>query len=210
LGAESFNAISCQSTYINAQFLALVDSFDQVGLRYRASFAYASGDSDPLDGSATGFDSIFDNPNFGGNGFSYFVRQAIELTGTGTNLKGRNSLFADLTTSKEEGQANFVNPGLFLFNVGMDVEVTPKIKTIFNVNYIPFASTDSLELLLHDNKISPEFGIDYSVGVQYRPFLNNNAIITIGAAIFQPLDGFKDIYEDQVEYSIFTGLTFTY
>ncbi len=210
LGQESFNAIAGQETNINAQFFAIEASYDQDWLRYRASFSWASGDSDALDGDATGFDGIFDNPNFAGNGFSYFVRQAIELTGTGTNLKGRNSLFADLTTSKEQGQSNFVNPGLFLFNVGMDMELTPKVKAIFNVNYLQFADTNSLEILLHDDKISSEFGIDYSVGLVYRPFLNNNAIITVGAAVFQPLDGFKDISEDQMQYSIFTAFTFTY
>lgn len=210
LGQESFNAIAGQETNINAQFFAIEASYDQDWLRYRASFSYASGDSNARDGDATGFDGIFDNPNFAGNGFSYFVRQGIELTGTGVNLKGNNSLFADLTTSKQQGQSNFVNPGLFLFNVGFDAEITPKLKAIFNVNYLQFADTNSLEILLHDNKISPEFGIDYSIGLQYRPFLNNNAIITIGAAVFQPLDGFKDIYEDDVQYQFFTGVTFTY
>ena len=35
---------------------------------------------------ATGFDSIFDNPNFAGGGTSLFLRQSIRLTGTGVAL----------------------------------------------------------------------------------------------------------------------------
>ena len=209
-GEESFNPIAGQQVNINAQFFAAEVSYDQDWLRYRASFIYASGDSSPTDGSAGGFDSIFDNPNFAGGGFSYFTRQALRLTGTGVNLVNRNSFLPDLRTSKEQGQANFVNPGLFLYNVGVDAEITPKLKAIFNVSYLQFADTQSLELLLHDDKIGREIGIDYSLGLQYRPFLNNNAIITVGAAALQPLKGFQDIFEDHVEYSLFTAVTLTY
>jgi hypothetical protein len=209
-GEESFNPIAGQQVDINAQFFAVELSYDQDWLRYRASFIYASGDSSPTDGSAGGFDSIFDNPNFAGGGFSYFTRQALRLTGTGVNLVNRNSFLPDLRTSKEQGQANFVNPGLFLYNVGVDAEITPKLKAIVNVSYLQFADTQSLELLLHDDKIGREIGIDYSIGLQYRPFLNNNAIITVGAAALQPLKGFQDIFEDHVEYSLFTAVTLTY
>jgi hypothetical protein len=209
-GEESFNPIAGQQVDINAQFFAVELSYDQDWLRYRASFIYASGDSSPTDGDATGFDSIFDNPNFAGGGFSYFTRQTLRLTGSGVNLVNRNSFFPDLRTSKEQGQANFVNPGLFLYNVGVDAEITPKLKAIVNVSYLQFADTQSLELLLHDDKIGREIGIDYSIGLQYRPFLNNNAIITVGAAALQPLKGFQDIFEDHVEYSLFSAVTLTY
>lgn len=209
-GQESFNPIAGQEVDINAQFFAAEVSYDQDWLRYRASFVYASGDKDPTDGDATGFDSIFDNPNFAGGGFSFLTRQAIRLTGAGVNLVNRNSFLPDLRTSKEQGQANFVNPGLFLYNVGFDAEVTPKLKAVFNVSYIQLANTNSIKLLLHDNKISRDFGIDYSIGLQYRPYLNNNVIITFGAAALQPLNGYEDIYQSDVEYSIFTGVTLTY
>ena len=39
-----------------------------------------------------------------------------------------DSLVPDLRTSKIEGQANFVNPGLFLYNAGVDVDITPKLR----------------------------------------------------------------------------------
>jgi hypothetical protein len=210
LGEESFNPIAGQQVDINAQFFAIELSYDQDWIRYRASFIYASGDDDPTDGTARGFDSIFDNPNFAGGGFSFFTRQAIGLAGTGVNLVNRNSFLPDLRTSKEQGQANFVNPGLFLYNIGLDAELTPKLKAIFNVSYIQLADTETIKLLLHDNKISTNFGIDYSLGFQYRPALNNNAIFTLGFAVFQPLSGFEDIYQSQTLYSVFTGMTLTY
>jgi hypothetical protein len=210
LGEESFNPIANQSVNINAQFAAVELSYDKDWIRYRASAAYASGDDNPEDGYARGFDSIFDNPNFAGGGFNFFTRQAIRLTGAGVNLVNRNSFVPDLRTSKEQGQANFVNPGLFLYNIGMDMDLTPKLKLITNVSYLQFADTSSLQLLLNDNKIGRDIGLDLSVGLQYRPLLNNNIILTAGAAALVPASGFRDIYSSDTLYSTFLSMTFTY
>jgi hypothetical protein len=210
VGNESFNQIAAQRVNINAQLAAVELSIDYDYLRYRASFLYLSGDDDPFDGHAKGFDTIFDNPNFAGGGFSYFTRQAIRLTGSGVGLVGRNSFTPSLRTSKEQGQANFVNPGLFLYNVGVDVDVTPTVKLITNASYLQFADTSSLQAILQDGKIAKEIGYDLSVGIEYRPLLNNNVILTVGAAALIPGNGFKDIYTSETLYSTFVALTLTY
>ena len=49
-------------------------------------------------------------PNFAGGQFSFWNRQQIRLQGV--NLVQRLSLVPDLRSSKIQGQANFVNPGL--------------------------------------------------------------------------------------------------
>ena len=54
-GQESFDPVAGQSTDINAQFFALELSYDQDWLRYRTSFAWASGDRNPTDRRAGGF-----------------------------------------------------------------------------------------------------------------------------------------------------------
>jgi len=195
---------------ISAQFFALELSYDRDFIRYRASFEYASGDKTPEDGRATGFDTIFDNPNFAGGGFSFFTRQAIALTGTGTGLVGRFSNIPDLRPSKEQGQANFVNPGLMLFNVGVDVDVTPELKFISNASYLRFDDTSSLRLLQQDDKIGRDIGLDVGFGIEYRPLLNNNVLITAGVAALIPAQGFKDLYTSETLYSTFLGLTLTY
>jgi hypothetical protein len=211
LGNESFNPIAGQEVDINAQMAAIELSYDQDWIRYRASFLWASGDDNPFDSKARGFDSIFDNPNFAGGGTSLFVRQAIRLTGGGgVNTVNRNSLLPDLRTSKEQGQANFVNPGLFIYNVGTDFDITPKLKMLANVSWLRFADTQVLKELEHDNKIGRDIGLDYSIGVQYRPFLNNNAIINFGAAALTPGNGFRDLYSSETLYSVFMGLTLAY
>lgn len=211
LGNESFNQIAEREVDINAQMFAIEASYDQDWIRYRASFLWASGDDDPFDGHAHGFDSIFDNPNFAGGGNSLFVRQAIRLTGGGgVNVTNRNSFLPDLRTSKEQGQANFVNPGLFIYNLGTDFDITPKLKVLANVSWLRFADTQVLKELEHDNKIGRDIGLDYSIGVQYRPFLNNNAIINFGAAALTPGNGFRDLYSSQTLYSVFLGVTLAY
>jgi hypothetical protein len=116
-----------------------------------------------------------------------------------------------LKSSKEQGQSNFVNPGLFLFNVGLDAFVTPKLRASFNANYLRFQDTDSLSLLLFQKNIDKELGYDLSIGLTYRPLLNDNIILTAGFATFIPGEGFKDIYEkDSLLYSAFATFTVTY
>ena len=98
-------------------------------MRFKISSFYASGDANPRDGRARGFDSIVDSPDFAGGIFSLWNREGIRLTGTGVALTSPDSLLPDLRTNKEEGQANFVNPGIFLVNAGADFDLTTKLKS---------------------------------------------------------------------------------
>src|SRR6185295_5875014 len=116
----------------------------------------------------------------------------------------------NLRTSKELGQASFVNPGLLLYNVGMDIDTTPRTKVILNASYLQFVTTSTMEQLLMDDKISRDIGVDLSMGFQYRPFLNNNVIFNVGTAVLLPGRGFRDLFTSEVLYSTFLSMTFTY
>jgi hypothetical protein len=115
-----------------------------------------------------------------------------------------------LRTSKEQGQADFVNPGLLLVNIGMDVRVTQEFTLVGNASYLWFDTTAPLQLLLQDNKISRDIGADLSIGAIYRPLLSNNLIITGGFAALVPGAGFSDLYTSQMLYSGFLAVTVTY
>jgi hypothetical protein len=211
LGEESYNAIAERKTEIDAQFGAVEVAYDSDYWRYHAAFVYASGDHDASDGKATGFDSIFDNPNFLGGGFDLWTQQSIALLNTKVALKGNQTLLPDLRTSKEEGQANFVNPGLIAYNLGAECEVTPTVTLIGNVSYLTFDSTNVLQEVEHDNRIaSDDLSIDYSLGVRWRPLLSNNIIVTAGGLFLTPLAGFKEIYQSDTLYDAFVRLTLTY
>ena len=193
---------------IAAGFGAVELSYDKDWLRPRIAFLYSSGDSDPRDRDATGFDSIFDNPSFAGGGFSFFNRLGIRLAGTGVALVERNSLIPSLRSSKDEGQPQFVNPGLMLGSLGLDVEVTPRLRAIFTGNYLRFDKTEPIQEILFQGGIRKDIGIDLSAGLRYRPFITNNVIVSGGAAVLLPGGGWEDIYETKdPQYHLFTQLT---
>ncbi|MBV9242475.1 MAG: carboxypeptidase regulatory-like domain-containing protein [Acidobacteria bacterium] len=196
-GHDSFNPIAGKPVEIRANMAALEASMDYNWLRYRASFFYASGDKNPTDNKANGFDAILDDPNFVGGEFSYWNRNGIRLLSTNVGLTQPNSLLPSLRSSKLEGQANFVNPGIMIFNAGMDADVTPTLKAIFNANYLRFENTHMLEYVLFDPRIRHEIGYDLSVGVEYRPFLINNITLTFGGNVLLPGRGFRDVYTDR-------------
>ena len=197
LGRDDHNPIAGRSVRVKSNMAAVEASVDHDYLRFKSSFFFAQGDSNPTDAKATGFDAIFDDPNFVGGQFSFWNRNGIRLTQTGVGLVQPNSILPSLRSSKIQGQANFVNPGILIYNAGVDAEATQRIKAIFNVNYLRFHRTETLEYILFQNHIRHDIGWDYSVGVEYRPFLINNVQLTFGAATLQTGRGFRDIFTDR-------------
>jgi hypothetical protein len=196
-GHDDRNPIAGKRVDVRSNMAALEASVDKDFLRFKGSFFWAQGDSNPTDDKATGFDAIFDDPNFVGGQFSYWNRNGIRLTQTGVGLVQPNSILPSLRSSKTQGQANFVNPGIYIYNAGIDLELTQRIKAVFNVNYLRFHRTEPLEYVLFQNRIRHDIGWDYSLGVAYRPFLINNVTITFGASTLQTGRGFRDIFTDR-------------
>jgi hypothetical protein len=193
-GRDDQNPIAGKPVHVSSNMAAVEASIDHDYLRFRGSFFFAQGDKNPTDGQANGFDAIFDDPNFAGGQFSFWNRNGIRLTQTGVGLVQPNSILPSLRSSKIEGQANFVNPGIFIYNAGFDAEITQRLKAVFNVNYLRFHRTESLEYILFQPDIRHEIGWDLSLGVAYRPLLINNITMTFGAATLKPGRGFRDIY----------------
>jgi hypothetical protein len=193
-GRDERNPIAGRSVRVSSNMSAVETSIDHDYFRFRGSFFFAQGDKNPTDDRANGFDAILDDPNFVGGQFSFWNRNGIRLTQTGVGLVQPNSILPSLRSSKIEGQANFINPGIFIYNGGVDAEITQRIKAVFNLNYLRFHRTEPLEYLLFQNRIRHEIGWDISLGVAYRPLLINNVTLTFGAATLKPGRGFRDIY----------------
>lgn len=210
LGTDKLNPVAGRRVDINAQMAAAELSLDRDWLRYRVSFFYASGDANPRDGTARGFDAIFPNPNFAGGIFSFWNREGIRLTGSGVELSGPDSLNPDLRSGKIEGQANFVNPGLFVYNAGVDAEVTPRLRAFLNLNLIRFAHVEPLELVLFQAPIHAGVGADSGIGCTYRPKLSDNISISAGFNSFFPFEGFRAIYSGRTLFSVFTSVRFRF
>ena len=192
LGHDSLNPLANRPQDISAGFGAAELSYDKDYIRFRTSTMYATGDGNPNNAHATGFDSILDFPNFAGGMFTYWQRQAIPLNGV--NLTQRFSFLPDLRSSKVQGQSNFVNPGFELENIGFDVELTPRMKLINNYNAMWFDNTASLNTFLFQQHIHRFIGFDLSMGLEYRPLLSNNVIVQGGIATLIPGQGFRDLY----------------
>src|SRR5947209_18717527 len=97
---------------------------------------------------ARGFDSIVDLPNFAGGLFSFCNREGIRLLGSGVLLTTPGSLIPSLRSSKEEGQANFVNPGLFLTSARAHLDIRPEWKRFANSTPLRLERNYPLKFLL--------------------------------------------------------------
>lgn len=212
LGRDSRNPIAGQATNINAQLAAVELSYDRDWARFRTSGLYQSGDGNARDGHATGFDAILDQQQFGGE-FSFWRRNRIPLFGVG--LTNDQSNLANLRSSRIQGQSNFVNPGLWLINAGLDMDITPRLRSINNVNALFFAKTSSLEVFTFQSNIDNYIGTDISTGFEWRPRLNNNAIVLAGLSSLIPGGGFRQLYNDkggkvQTLFNGFAEIIFTF
>ncbi|HTV14949.1 MAG TPA: carboxypeptidase-like regulatory domain-containing protein [Acidobacteriaceae bacterium] len=213
LGQDSLNPLTGRKADINAQLGALELSLDEDWMRFRVSGLYASGDAHPHDAKdriARGFDSIVDNEAFAGGEFSFFNRESIRLTGTGVALNSPDSFLPDLVAEKDEGQSNFVNPGLALVNAGADAKLTTNIKLVANVNYLRFIRTEPLEFLLFQSPIQHGIGVDSSLGAVWRPKLSENLVVKAGAAALAPAKGLREIYQSQTLISAFGTVTYQF
>jgi len=70
--------------------------------------------------------------------------------------------------------------------------------------------TESLEDVLFQAAIHHPIGEDLGIGAQYRPPLSENIILTGGAALLQPGQGFRDIYTGHTQFSVFGSAKFTF
>jgi hypothetical protein len=213
--------------HIRAFLGALEVAYERDWAIYKVSVFMTTGDDDVGDQVAKGFDGIVPNQQFAGGGFlgnpsladrglinqlfegggtNYLNRQFIPLTGTGVTLFGVNSLMPTMRPGLFQGQANFVNPGVMLANVGMDAKLTPKLRSTINVNYLRFHRTEVLEAVLFQSGIRKGIGVDGGFGLQYRPKLSDNIVVTGGVGALFPHAGFKDIYSGRTQLSGFVNM----
>ncbi len=198
---------------IRAHFVAAEISRDWDWTRWRLSALWASGDNDPFDGKATGFDAIFENPLFAGSDTSFWIRQPVPLIGGGiVNLSQRNGLLNNLRSSKELGQSNFINPGTRLLGVGADFDITPELRVSFNANQLWFDHTAVLESVRQQGNISRNIGMDLSVAMIWRPFMSQNVVFRLSGATLLAGSGFDDLFgqDRQTPYSILANLVLMY
>jgi hypothetical protein len=214
VGRDERHPLAQRSQSIRAGLAAAELSRDFSWVRLRLNALFQSGDRDPFDARATGFDAILENPQFAGADTSFWIRQAVPLIGGGgVALSGRNGVLASLRSSKDQGQSNFVNPGLMLLGAGADADLTPEVRMIGNVSYLRFAYTEVLGVLRNQAPPSREIGWDLSAALQWRPFMSQNLILNASAAVLLPGRGLKQLYDEGQrgpQYSMLVNLLATF
>jgi hypothetical protein len=197
-GEESAGVFTRASTDINAYFAAAEFSLDYNWIRPRFSLLYASGDDDPFDDQANGFDAVIENPQFGGSDTSYAVRQSVPLINGGlVSLSTRNGILNNLRSSKDQGQSNFTNPGTMLAGVGVDMDVMPELRVTLNFNSLYFADTAVLEAARLKSGIDKHAGYDVSASITWRPLMSQNIVIRAAYAALLPGKGLDDLFPNQ-------------
>jgi hypothetical protein len=214
LGRDDHNPIAQRPQSIRAGLAAAELSRDFDWLRVRANVLLQSADRDPFDGKATGFDAILENPQFAGAGTSFWIRQAVPLIGGGgVALSGRDGVLASLRSSKDQGQSNFVNPGLTLVGGGADADLLPELRIDANVSYLRFGDTAVLGVLRNQAAPAREIGWDLSAALHWRPFMSQNVVVNASAAVLLPGRGLKELYDEGQrgpQYSILVNLVATF
>ncbi len=197
LGHDDRNPIAGRPQSIRAGFAAAELSRDFDWMRLRLNALFQSADRDPFDGKATGFDAILENPQFAGAETSFWIRQAVPLVGGGgITLSGRNGVLADLRSSKDQGQSNFVNPGLVLLGAGGDADLLPQLRLTTNVSWLRFGDTTVLGALRNQSPPARDIGCDVSAALQWRPFMSQNLVFAASAAALLPGRGLKQLYDE--------------
>jgi hypothetical protein len=195
IGKEQSATFTGRKSDVRAGFAALEASIDFDWVRPRLSVLYATGDGDPFDDRSTGYDAIFENPQFAGADTSYWIRQAVPLVGGGrVALAARNGVLNSLRSSKEHGQSNFTNPGAALAGVGVDMDLLPTVRLSFNANTIYFARTETIELARNQARIDRHIGYDVSASATYRPLLSQNIVVRGSYARLLAGDGFDALF----------------
>lgn len=196
---------------VRAGFFAAELSRDFSWVRARASVAWASGDRDPYDGRAEGFDAVLENPLFAGADTSFWIREPVPLIGGGrVALSGRNGMLNSLRPSKEFGQSNFVNPGLRLAGAGVDLDLTPTLRVSGNVNYLAFDDTSTLEAARAQAGVGRSIGIDASLALTWRPLAIQNVVARLSYATLFPGAGYRALFPDRNAHAILGNLVLTY
>jgi len=211
LGSETSSPFRDSEGDISAGFAALEASMDFDWTRVRASLLWGSGEDDPFDDEANGFDAVFENPIFAGADTSFWIRQPVPLIGGGVvALSARNGVLNSLRHSKEHGQSNFTNPGIQLVGVGADFDLTPQLRLSLNANELWFDDSTVLEVARNQGDIAREIGLDLSAAAIWRPFMQQNIVLRVSGATLLPGAGFKELFPDETPYSVLTNLILTY
>jgi hypothetical protein len=209
-GHESSGTFVFSPGPISAWFAALELSRDFDWIRPRLSLLYGSGDRNPFDKKATGFDAIVENPQFAGADTSYWIRQAVPLVGGGgVTLSGSNGILNDLR-SGNDSQSNFTNPGIVLAGIGADMDILPTLRLSLNFNDLSFVDPAVVEVARAQGGLSKHIGEDLSAALTYRPLMSQNIVVRTSYAKLISGKGYGSLFPNSDPGYFLLNVLFAY
>jgi cytochrome c5 len=157
---------------------------------------YASGDNDPFDGDATGFDAISDRVNvWGSKGFMIGDRVSLGALG-GRTVMRQNSPYTALRDT--DANSNFVNPGAVAVNIGLNTKPFDKLSLDTNFTQFWWRATDSLEAIMAalgtPNNLGNTLGFELNMEANYK--LTDKLNINASGTIYKTHQEMRKIYGD--------------
>ena len=209
-GRERQATFTGAAAQVRAWFAASEWSVDSDRRRWRLSMLHASGDRDPQDQRATGFDSLNAGPEFAGTDSSAFVHQRLALSGGVFDLKSRDALLPSLRSVADSGQADFSNPGLNLVGLGLDYDASVRWRLSVDANQLWLDQPAVLAALAQRAAVDRRLGAELAINSFWRPWGNQNFIVRLSGALLVRGPGFRDLYDGGNPYSTFAQLVFSY
>ena len=94
--------------------------------------------------------------------------------------------------------------------MGTDLDLTPQFRLSFNVNYLAFVDSTTLEVARNQDNIGRSIGLDASAAAIWRPLMHQNIVVRLSAAGLFPGEGFRDLFPDDDAYSVLLNVVLTY
>jgi hypothetical protein len=209
-GREQRGTFVGESTQVRSLFAADELSMDFDWRRVRLSMLHASGDGNPFDRRAQGFDTLTSSAIFAGSDSSFFFHQRLALAGGIFDLKSRDGLLPSLRAAGNSGDSNFSNPGLDLLGLGLDLTLTPQLSVSLDANQLWFDKTGVLDALLNQPAIPRRLGAEATVDAIWRPFATQNVIFRLSGSQMVRGPGYRAVYGGSNPFSVFALLILNY
>ncbi|HWS62551.1 MAG TPA: hypothetical protein VN325_07340 [Steroidobacteraceae bacterium] len=209
-GREQRGTFVDESTQVRSLFAADELSVDFDWRRIRLSMLHASGDGNPFDRRAQGFDTLTSGAIFAGSDSSFFFHERLALAGGTFDLKSRDGLLPSLRAAGNSGDSNFTNPGLDLLGLGLDLALTPQLTVSLDANQLWFDKTGVLAALLNQPAIPRRLGAEATLDAIWRPFATQNVIFRLSASQMARGPGYRALYGGSNPFSAFALLILNY
>jgi len=123
-------------------------------------------------------------PEFHGRSIQLLRSAGLQSWGNGGGVEAAQQSHPEFAHEQNARTGQLRQSGRVSLRSRMDIDVTPKLRSFANVNYIRFADPIRFRPRLLTDKVDSELGWDFSLGVQYRPLLTTTSSSLLASALF--------------------------